>query len=405
MLASSPVRKLLIFAYMRGGSSLVGEAFSGDTDSWYWYEPLDGFYSHYLGLPPYTLPNHIVLEEGVTRRTLEAEEINGLTKFISNIFNCNFSGMPPESTGHLFMEAFRSTRMLVNCLKAKMFGTLGACKRFLPPACSVSKSARGGTAYQFIQNGCHKGIGALKGMTSGELNRLDKEHLELIMPEVTKRGRRKKHLSSFLTHEKCLRKKAEATSVCLRNGNVAEHCSATELRVAKILRLNVDVLYDVIAALPDIHILYYVRDPRAIAKSVTSLNMLATGFTSKNDTFREEITILCERMRYDISVLDTLNKAYPGTILLLKYEELVIDATTFGRKAFPFLGREFDESFSNMFISAASSKSEKTEGAFSTFRMDGRLAARRWRDKMAAEDWQLSSRVCGDVLKHFHYTK
>lgn len=34
---------------MRGGSSLLGEAFNQNPNASYWFEPLDGLYSHIYG--------------------------------------------------------------------------------------------------------------------------------------------------------------------------------------------------------------------------------------------------------------------------------------------------------------------------------------------------------------------
>ena len=44
-------RKVYLFAYMRGGSTLLGQVFNQDPDSMYWYEPLNMFYGAYFGMP------------------------------------------------------------------------------------------------------------------------------------------------------------------------------------------------------------------------------------------------------------------------------------------------------------------------------------------------------------------
>lgn len=60
MLAISPLRKVFLFAYMRGGSTLLYETFNHDTRAVAWYEPLSTFYGHYYGLPLYRTPNQLV---------------------------------------------------------------------------------------------------------------------------------------------------------------------------------------------------------------------------------------------------------------------------------------------------------------------------------------------------------
>ena len=71
-LLASPtnVKKMILFAYMRGGSSIAGETFAHDPDGFYWYEPLDQFYSNYLGFNIYTIPLHITYNSKGQRRYL-----------------------------------------------------------------------------------------------------------------------------------------------------------------------------------------------------------------------------------------------------------------------------------------------------------------------------------------------
>lgn len=43
-------RKVLLFAYMRGGSTISLEVFRKNPEALVWYEPLDAFYMEYFGL-------------------------------------------------------------------------------------------------------------------------------------------------------------------------------------------------------------------------------------------------------------------------------------------------------------------------------------------------------------------
>ena len=40
---------MLLVTNMRGGSSLLGEAFNQNKDTFYWFEPIDGIYSYLYG--------------------------------------------------------------------------------------------------------------------------------------------------------------------------------------------------------------------------------------------------------------------------------------------------------------------------------------------------------------------
>ena len=47
---------MLLFAYMKGGSTFVGELFNQYPNSVYFYEPVAGFYSALYGTPDWAFP-------------------------------------------------------------------------------------------------------------------------------------------------------------------------------------------------------------------------------------------------------------------------------------------------------------------------------------------------------------
>lgn len=50
LLQLGKAKKVLLFAYMRGGSTITFEIFRKNSDALVWYEPLDAFYTEYFGL-------------------------------------------------------------------------------------------------------------------------------------------------------------------------------------------------------------------------------------------------------------------------------------------------------------------------------------------------------------------
>ena len=61
-------RKVLFFAYMRGGSTIGGEVFNQNDDALMWYEPGDAFFMAYYGIPEENLPQHDLYYRNRTRR-------------------------------------------------------------------------------------------------------------------------------------------------------------------------------------------------------------------------------------------------------------------------------------------------------------------------------------------------
>ena len=53
---------MLLFCYMRGGSTFFSELFQKNPEAMYWYEPLDGFYSSIYGLGRWSIPMNTFLD-------------------------------------------------------------------------------------------------------------------------------------------------------------------------------------------------------------------------------------------------------------------------------------------------------------------------------------------------------
>ena len=62
------VTRVLLVTYMRGGSSVLGEAFNHNPDAFYWFEPLDGLYSDLYGTMHGWMPIDILYHKNKTMR-------------------------------------------------------------------------------------------------------------------------------------------------------------------------------------------------------------------------------------------------------------------------------------------------------------------------------------------------
>ena len=64
---TSPV-KIILYTYMRSGSSFTGELFARDKDTFYWFEPVDGMYSELYGTHAGMFPLNILYYSDGTKR-------------------------------------------------------------------------------------------------------------------------------------------------------------------------------------------------------------------------------------------------------------------------------------------------------------------------------------------------
>jgi len=92
----------------------------------------------------------------------------------------------------------------------------------------------------------------------------------------------------------------------------------------EVIRAAMSDIEALVQRTPDLHLIYYVRDPRAIvySRAVTTRNTFQQAST---DSFAErsnprssmiaEARILCMRMENDLKAKEYLERKYPGLII------------------------------------------------------------------------------------------
>jgi hypothetical protein len=109
-----------------------------------------------------------------------------------------------------------------------------------------------------------------------------------------------------------------------------------------------------------------------------------------------EAKLLCERMAYDMNVFKTLSQDFPGRILSVKYEDLVVDPVEHVHEVYQFLGLETPRSVFEWFTSSMSGV--KNTGCYGTQRMDSKGTAFEWRNKLTGQNMTIISEFCAGVI-------
>ena len=86
---------VLLLTYMRGGSSVVGEMFNQNPEAFYWFEPIDGFYSHLYGTQHGFFPMDIYYNKDETVRSDNPFPTSG------SLYNLPMNAFP----GNLYIAA------------------------------------------------------------------------------------------------------------------------------------------------------------------------------------------------------------------------------------------------------------------------------------------------------------
>lgn len=164
------------------------------------------------------------------------------------------------------------------------------------------------TVANSIPNGCPDYLEiAQKLVASGKENNA--------MQNVT--GNPKK-LETFLKYERCKQVLFKSVDPCLEDSKLIEDCQASQIRTTMILGLKMPFMEHFLKAFPDVHIVYYTRDPRAIIASRYGENG-----PKLPESWKRGVLLLCDEMASDIQALEVLEPEYPGVFLMMKYEDLL----------------------------------------------------------------------------------
>lgn len=187
-------------------------------------------------------------------------------------------------------------------------------------------------------------------------------------------------------------------------------CRNSRLRVQKTLRLPGYMLERLWRVSPEVKIVYYVRDPRAILLSRSPVMLKATNFTGGSDigpvtrqAALRMITHICDRMRDDIKWSKVHAERHPGTLLTVRYEDLAGRTVDTVNRLYDFVGLR---QTTGVWTWLAQMTTAKVDGhAMDTIRKNSTRTAAAWREKVSpAFNAELVS-ICDDVLTELGYAR
>ena len=94
-------------------------------------------------------------------------------------------------------------------------------------------------------------------------------------------------------------------------------CRNSKAIVTKTIRIPLRNIVELLPEDPNIKIISYVRDPRGIIASRASIN---ENLGIINDSIE-----LCEHMKDDLAIEETLASAFPNRTIRVRYEDLALD--------------------------------------------------------------------------------
>ena len=141
-------------------------------------------------------------------------------------------------------------------------------------------------------------------------------------------------LPMFEAHRRCIARLDATVRPCWESTRAV--CASASTITAKVVRVALADLEPTIQRVPDVRLIHYVRDPRAIA---VSRKVVRVTFSTDDDRLSTESRLLCRTMLEDLRAKRLLERRYPGAILTVRYEDFTRDIVGTTERVFSTIGR------------------------------------------------------------------
>jgi len=320
--------------------------------------------------------------------------------FYNNIFSCNYERLPPEVMAHSFLGQSTAMDGYVKC-RRKVTRTkhldIITCKRHISHICSRKMVETS------LNSNCHIVIRALNTITKSNPSvRNERSLLKLVQKHLHENGFNipigdENNLLQFVKHGRCIEIMRSDNFKCLHLAK--KKCQTDNLLVVQVNRMKMEDLEPVIKTNPDMRVIHYTRDPRAIAFSRSRTGILI--FDKINRSSVREAEFVCHKMREDLKQRLILEKKYPHVFTHLTYESFATDPERFARRIYGMLNKTYPEEWKPFVAKHMYGKSEGS--MFGITVKNATRTAFRWRSKIPKYQLDMINGFCGDVITGLGY--
>ncbi len=379
------MKKVLLLAYLRGGSTFLGELFASNPDAFYWFEIVQPMYQAFFGMM--RIPYEILYNTMGKQRDQTLSELDFIYEQLDKFYGCRIGELPMEM---LYQETNNyeysgpEWKEYHQCIKKetgqKIQYHLNTCVFKMPAYCRSN-------AGDAIQNGCHIVKADLEG------RKIDNG---TSFARMDQKGR-----ISVQNYVSCLQtsKLISAGRICSQFAS--DICDEATIRAAKVLRLRLEDTENLVQKYPDIKIIHQLRDPRGVLLSAKSMGLL-TSFSRGQIT--KEAILVCDKMLRDIKAFNILKAKYPDNYLQTMYEEYAEFPMSMIDKIYNFIGVPPSDLLRQNIKDLTHSKFDSSSRSLGAHRRNSSETAHKWRTKISVEEKSSIDETCRDPIMAAGYS-
>ena len=206
------------------------------------------------------------------------------------------------------------------------------------------------------------------------------------------------HLSySMTTFKSCLREQTNIKD-CLPL--LTRNCVRSRVVAVKVIRLPINLVEELLNADSQLRVIHLVRDPRGMMQSWKKFSVPKPT----DEEMRISAKIACNRMLKDCVSRRRLERTFPGRILLVRYEDLVIDTDRVLDDIYSRLLRlPVPKSVRNGMLSQLNADSNDSD--VGTRRKNGTATASDWKQTVDKRYLIYVNKTCSQVLSLLNYDR
>ncbi len=277
---------------------------------------------------------------------------------------------------------------------------LHKCRSLIGPMCGQSVETA-------VDNGCHDAMTAVRGLKHHPSDISRHQMSEIIKGELLNKGYDRHyihhHLHTITNYAECIHK---AQTIASNFVHLAENgCKRRSIRAIKIVRYTLPFIKNLLEAIPDLKIVWVVRDPRAVAHSRANPKEKAYSREDKERLGRETMNCLrrtCEKYQLDWSVKDELFRDFSDAMKLTKFEEFVRDPVECVSGIYAHIGEDPPHNV-EQFIHTHMLNGSDDGRHWGNVRLNPGEGAHKWRSLVSPELSIQMTTYCLDVLRMMSY--